>query len=75
MVAEHATQTLDHDLKEKKLKDEVVPYTDKVFHQAAIEWLVATDQASQILGVVLSFDADGFTCSQYRPSNTQSLRK
>jgi hypothetical protein len=74
-VAEHATRTLDRDLKEKKLKDRVVPYTDKAFRQAAIEWLVATDQVSQILGIVRSFDADGFTCSRYRPSNTRSLRR
>jgi hypothetical protein len=57
-ATEHATRTLDRDLKEKKLKDRVVPYTDKVFRQAAIEWLVATDQVSQILRVVFSFDVN-----------------
>jgi hypothetical protein len=38
------TRTLDRDLREKKLAERAVPYTDKAFHQAAIEWLVATDQ-------------------------------
>ncbi|KAF8240759.1 hypothetical protein L208DRAFT_1073951, partial [Tricholoma matsutake] len=46
-VAEHATQTLDCDLREKKFKERVVPYTNKIFCQAAIEWLVATDQLIQ----------------------------
>jgi hypothetical protein len=71
----HATQTLDCDLREKKFKERVVPYTNKIFCQAAIEWLVATDWISQILRVVLSFDANDFTCSRYRPLNTRSLRK
>ena len=45
-AAELVTWTLDHDLLEKKLTERVVPYTDKTFHQAAIEWLVASDQVS-----------------------------
>jgi len=41
------SQTLDCDLTEKKLAEQVVvPYSDKLFHQSEIEWLVATDQAS-----------------------------
>jgi hypothetical protein len=40
-AAEIVTRTLDRDLKVKK---RVVPYTDRAFHQAAIEWLVITDQ-------------------------------
>lgn len=48
------TRTLDRDLREKKLKERVVPYTDKAFRQAAIEWLVATDQASCILGIAFT---------------------
>ncbi|KAG6873381.1 hypothetical protein C0993_001496 [Termitomyces sp. T159_Od127] len=42
--AEHAVQTWDQDLREKKLNKCVIKYTDKVFRKAAIEWLVATDQ-------------------------------
>lgn len=45
-AVELVTQTLDRDLQEKKVKERVVPYTDKRFHQAAIEWLVSTDQVS-----------------------------
>ena len=43
-AAEEVTRTLDRDLREKKTSERVVPYTDKLFRQAAIEWLVATDQ-------------------------------
>jgi hypothetical protein len=39
-----ANQTLDNHLKEKKLSDCIVAYSDKVFRQATIEWLVITDQ-------------------------------
>ncbi|KAF8802673.1 hypothetical protein BYT27DRAFT_7111869, partial [Phlegmacium glaucopus] len=49
VAAELVTQTLDRNLREKKLTEQVVPYTDKAFHQAAIEWLVATDQPIQAL--------------------------
>ena len=44
VAAEEVTRTLDHDLREKKLTERILPYTDKAFRQAAIEWLVATDQ-------------------------------
>jgi transposase InsO family protein len=48
-AAETATRTLDRDLRERKLSDRVLPYSDKLFRQAAIEWLVATDQPIQAL--------------------------
>ncbi|KIL57474.1 hypothetical protein M378DRAFT_60358, partial [Amanita muscaria Koide BX008] len=48
-AAELVTRTLDRDLREKKPKERAVPYTDKAFRQAAIEWLVATDQPIQAL--------------------------
>ena len=43
-ATEEATRTLDHDLRKMKHSERVVPYSDKLFHQAAVEWLVATDQ-------------------------------
>jgi hypothetical protein len=43
-AAEVATRTLDRDLTEKKVAERVVPYSDRAFRQAMIEWLVATDQ-------------------------------
>jgi hypothetical protein len=42
--AEHAQQTINAHLTERKLAERVVPYSDKLFKKAAIEWLVATDQ-------------------------------
>jgi hypothetical protein len=46
-AAEQVVRTLDQDLREKKIKDRVLPYSDKLFRQTAIEWLVATDQVSR----------------------------
>jgi len=42
--ARKENQMLDKHLTEKKPSEHVVPYSDKIFGQAAIEWLVATDQ-------------------------------
>jgi hypothetical protein len=42
------------DLKERKLSECVVPYTDKAFRAAAIEWLISTDQVTCLSpGVVI----------------------
>jgi hypothetical protein len=35
---------LDSHLKEIPHKEWVIPYSDTLFHEAVIEWLVATDQ-------------------------------
>jgi hypothetical protein len=41
----HETQShLDSHLREMPQKERVVPYTDENFRDAAIEWLVSTDQ-------------------------------
>jgi len=40
-------QTLEKHLVEKKMSECVNPYSDKLFMQVAIEWLVATDQVSK----------------------------
>jgi hypothetical protein len=43
--AKASSQTrLDSHLKEKPAKEMVIPYTDQAFREAAIEWLIATDQ-------------------------------
>jgi hypothetical protein len=43
-AADQVTHTLDRDLKEKKVTERVVAYSDRIFRQVVIEWLVATDQ-------------------------------
>jgi hypothetical protein len=35
---------LDPHLREKQQKERTIPYTDELFRNAAIEWLVSTDQ-------------------------------
>jgi len=42
--AEKVNHTLDRDFTEKKMSERVIRYSDKLFRQAAVEWLVATDQ-------------------------------
>ena len=39
-----AQQTLDPHFRELPVKEHLMPYTDLAFCQAAIEWLVSTDQ-------------------------------
>ena len=41
---EEVMRMLDHDLREKKPSEWVTPYSDKLFREVAVEWLVATDQ-------------------------------
>ncbi|KAI0249256.1 hypothetical protein BJV78DRAFT_1129912, partial [Lactifluus subvellereus] len=47
LKATETQRTLDGLLVEKKLADRTVPYSDELFRQAVIEWLVATDQPIQ----------------------------
>ena len=47
-AAEEAMHTLDHDLWEKKLSEQVVPYSDKLFCCVVVEWLMATDQVRNL---------------------------
>ncbi|KAG1811093.1 hypothetical protein EV424DRAFT_1327782 [Suillus variegatus] len=44
-----AQQSINAHLTERKLAERVVSYTDRLFKQAAIEWLVSTDQPIQAL--------------------------
>jgi hypothetical protein len=48
-AAAEETRTLDRDLREKKPSERVIPYSDKLFRQVAVEWLVATDQVRNFL--------------------------
>ncbi|KAG1854122.1 hypothetical protein C8R48DRAFT_610355 [Suillus tomentosus] len=47
--AARAQQAINSHLTERKLAERVVPYSDKLFKTAAIEWLIATDQPIQAL--------------------------
>ncbi|KAH8995840.1 hypothetical protein EDB86DRAFT_2804313 [Lactarius hatsudake] len=40
-------QRLDSHLEEKLPRERVIPYTDELFCEAAVEWLVSTDQPIQ----------------------------
>ncbi|KAH9008357.1 hypothetical protein EDB84DRAFT_1281151 [Lactarius hengduanensis] len=40
-------QRLDPHLEEKPPRESVIPYMDKLFCEAAVEWLVLTDQPIQ----------------------------
>ena len=43
-ATEQAMRMLDQDLVEKKQSAHFIPYSDKLFRRASVEWLVATDQ-------------------------------
>ena len=43
-AAKKTQSQLDPHLREREPKTRVVPYTDALFRQVAIEWLIATDQ-------------------------------
>ncbi|KAG1793786.1 hypothetical protein EV424DRAFT_1335766 [Suillus variegatus] len=47
--AMRAQQAINSHLTECKLAERVVPYSDKLFKTAAVEWLIATDQPIQAL--------------------------
>ncbi|KAF8838872.1 hypothetical protein BDN67DRAFT_906583, partial [Paxillus ammoniavirescens] len=47
-VTENMRQgTLDEHVREIKPGEHVLPYTDKLFHEAAVEWLITTNQPIQ----------------------------
>jgi len=48
-AAAEETRTLDRDLREKKPSERVIPYLDKLFRRAAVEWVAATDQVRTLV--------------------------
>jgi hypothetical protein len=71
---EQAQHTINTYLMERKLTDRVLPYSDKAFMTAAIQWLVSTDQVcfsphNYIFIAELNF------YSLFRLLNIQSSRK
>jgi hypothetical protein len=52
--AAQAQQSINAHMTERKLSERVVPYSDKLFKKAAVEWLIATDQVSLVTTIVLS---------------------
>jgi hypothetical protein len=64
----HAQQAINSHLTKRKLVEWVVPYSDKLFKTAAIEWLIAMDQVClYCLMVVLLLIFGVF--SRYKPLN------
>ena len=66
LKAEQSQRTIDGHLVEKKLTDRIVTYSDKLFQQASIEWLAATNQVSLIFystapKIIIPFAADSST--------------
>ena len=55
LKAEQSQRTIDGHLVEKKMTDRTIAYSDKLFRQASIEWLVATDQVSLYYYLALHF--------------------
>ena len=41
--------TLDGHLRDVPPSERVIPYSDKAFREAAVEWLIATDQVCNLL--------------------------
>jgi hypothetical protein len=73
-AAELVVRTLDCNLVEKKITERIVKYTDQSFCQAAIEWLIATDQVRSTI-LISSYYANNSTCSRYVPLNILNSKK
>ena len=69
---EQSRRTIDGYLVEKKSTDGSVAYSDRLFQQAAVEWLVATDQVRRVL--YFSLPTNTF-CSRLKHLSIRSLRK
>jgi hypothetical protein len=52
---EEVNRTLDRHFTEKKMSERVIHYSDKLFRQAAVEWLVATDQVCNSIRILKLF--------------------
>jgi hypothetical protein len=63
------TRTLDRDLTEKKPYEEVIRYSDKLFRQVAVEWLVATNQV-RILFLQLNHKLLPFLAAEPSPRSS-----
>jgi hypothetical protein len=46
---------LDAHLCEQKPKERIIPYSDSLFREAAIEWLIETDQVSSLSSICRKF--------------------
>ena len=69
---EQSQRTIDGYLVEKKSTDGSVAYSDRLFQQAVVEWLVATDQVMRVL--YFSLPTNTF-CSRLKHLSIRSLRK
>ena len=66
---------VDEHFAKQKLEDKPQPYSDKLFEEAAIRWLIETDQVrpSEPSGCFLIYLSTGH--SLYRRLNTQPTRE
>ena len=46
---EEVIHILDQDLREKKISEQILPYSHKVFCHTAVKWLAATDQVGNYI--------------------------
>jgi hypothetical protein len=67
-------QSLDSHLEEMPKRESVVPYTDNLFRDVAIEWLVSTDQVSDIPINQLLYLYD-FNYSLFKHSNAHLSKR
>ena len=65
--------SLDPHLADLGQKERVLPYTDSLFRQAAIDWLIATDQVYLLTRIEAPLTSS--ICSQSKHLNIRNFRK
>jgi len=72
--AAHLKQgSLDPHLADLGPKEHVLPYTDSLFRQAAIDWLIATDQVFLLTHIEPLLTS--YICSQSKHLSIQNFRR
>lgn len=66
--------TLDAHLRELPPTEQVARYTDDIFREASIEWLVSTDQVFCVY-ILSAFASADVTTSPFKRSSTSTSRR